>query len=121
MLCTLRVNEERARAAATAGYMLATDLADYLVRKGAPFREAHQAVGKLVRYAQDKGKELSELKLKEYQRFSPLFDEDVLRLDVASALSARDAPGGTAPEQVRIALREARERLAEREAAESDE
>ncbi len=121
MLCTLRVNEERARAAATAGYMLATDLADYLVRKGAPFREAHQAVGKLVRYAQEKGKELAELTLKEYQRFSPLFDEDVLRLDVESALNARDAPGGTAPAQVRIALREARERLAEREAAESDE
>jgi argininosuccinate lyase len=115
LLCTLKVNGERTRAAATASYTLATDLADYLVRKGLPFREAHQAVGKLVRYAQDKGKELSALTLKEYRRFSPLFDDDVLRLDVESALSARDVPGGTAPKQVRAALREARRRLAERE------
>ena len=67
MLPAIHVNEERTRAAATAGYTLATDLADYLVRKGMPFREAHQAVGKLVRYASEQGKELSELTLKEYQ------------------------------------------------------
>ncbi len=115
MLPSIRVNEERMRAAATAGYTLATDLADYLVRKGVPFREAHQAVGKLVRYASERGKELSELTLKEYQRHSPLFEEDVLGLDVEASLRARDVPGGTAPKRVAEALKEARRRLAREE------
>ena len=111
LLHTMRVNEQRMREAAAAGYTLATDLADYLVRKGAPFRQAHEAVGKLVRYAQKKGKELSELTLAEYRRFSPLFDEDALRLDLEASLESRDVPGGTAPRQVRQALKEQRERL----------
>jgi argininosuccinate lyase len=111
MLPAIRFNAERTRAAATAGYTLATDLADYLVRKGLPFREAHLAVGKLVRYASGKGKDLSELTLREYRRFSPLFDEDVLGLDVETSLRARDVPGGTAPNRVAEALAEARRRL----------
>ncbi|MDI6857347.1 MAG: argininosuccinate lyase [Dehalococcoidia bacterium] len=111
LLQTMRVNEERMRAAAAGGYALATDLADYLARKGVPFRQAHEAVGKLVKYAQRKGKELSELTLAEYRRFSPLFDEDALRLDLEASLKSRDIPGGTAPRQVRQALREERERL----------
>jgi len=115
MLPSIRVNEEVMRAAATAGYTLATDLADYLVRKGVPFREAHQAVGKLVRYASGRGKGLSELTLKEYQRHSPLFEEDVLGLDVEASLRARDVPGGTAPQRVAEALKEARRRLATEE------
>ena len=121
MLPTIRVNEQRTRAAATAGYTLATDLADYLARKGLPFREAHKAVGKLVRYASEKSKELSELTLKEYQRFSPLFAEDVLSLDVAASLAARDVPGGTAPARVAAALKEARGRLAKRNSEEGCE
>ncbi len=119
MLPAIRFNAERTRAAAAAGYTLATDLADYLVRKGTPFREAHQAVGKLVRYASDKGKELSELTLKEYQRFSPLFAGDVLKLDVEASLRARDVPGGTAPNRVAEALAEARARLDRRAEGES--
>ena len=115
MLPSIRVNEEVMRAAATADYTLATDLADYLVRKGVPFREAHQAVGKLVRYASGRGKGLSELTLKEYQRHSPLFEEDVLGLDVEASLRARDVPGGTAPQRVAEALKEARRRLATEE------
>ncbi|MCJ7492146.1 MAG: argininosuccinate lyase [Dehalococcoidia bacterium] len=115
MLPSIRVNEEVMRAAATAGYTLATDLADYQVRKGVPFREAHQAVGKLVRYASGRGKGLSELTLKEYQRHSPLFEEDVLGLDVEASLRARDVPGGTAPQRVAEALKEARRRLATEE------
>ncbi|MGA2285926.1 MAG: argininosuccinate lyase [Dehalococcoidia bacterium] len=114
MLPAIRFNAERTRAAAAAGYTLATDLADYLVRKGTPFREAHRAVGKLVRHASDRGKELSELTLKEYQRFSPLFDEDILKLDIDASLRARDVPGGTAPNRVAEALAEARRRLAKR-------
>jgi len=116
MLPSIHVNEERMRAAAAAGYTLATDLADYLVRKGVPFREAHQAVGKLVRYASERGKELSELTLKEYQRYSPLFEEDVLGLDVEASLRARDVPGGTAPKRVAEELKKARQRLASQEA-----
>jgi len=107
MLRTLRVNAERTRAAAEAGYMLATDLADYLVRKGLPFREAHLAVGKLVRYALDRGKALSELTLAEYRKVSPLFEEDILSFDVQASLAARDVPGGTAPKRVAQALKEA--------------
>jgi argininosuccinate lyase len=117
MLPSIRVNEERMRAAATAGYMLATDLADYLVRKGLPFREAHQVVGKMVRYAMGRGKDLSELTLKEYQRHSPLFGEEVLRLDVEASLRERDVPGGTAPRRVAEELKKARQRLSTQETA----
>ncbi len=112
MLPALRVNAERAQAAAAGSYTLATDVADYLVRKGIPFREAHQTVAELVRQAQSQGKVLHELSLEEHRRFSPLFDEDVLRLDVRSSIEARDVPGGTSPRQVGAALKRARERLA---------
>ncbi len=111
MLPKLTVNAERARAAAAANYSLATDLADYLVRKGLPFREAHEAVGKLVRYAEEKGKELNELSIEEYRTFSPLFDDDALKIDLASSIASRDVPGGTAPGRVRGALAAARARI----------
>ena len=107
----LRFDVDRMRAAAEGGYSLATDLADYLVRKGVPFRRAHGAVADLVRSAQAQGKGLRELDLQEYQRFSPLFEADVLDLTVEQALAARDVPGGTAPERVRTALQEARRLL----------
>ena len=107
----LRFDVDRMRAAAEGGYALATDLADYLVRKGVPFRRAHGAVADLVRSAQAQGKGLRELDLQEYQRFSPLFEADVLDLTVEQALAARDVPGGTAPARVRTALREARRLL----------
>ena len=111
MLPALEVDAERAAAAAAGSYTLATDVADYLVRKGLPFREAHGAVAELVAYAQEQGKTLTELTLDEYRRFSPLFEEDVLKLDVRSAIEARDVPGGTAPRQVGEALKRARQRL----------
>jgi len=113
MLPHLQVNADRAHAAAAASYALATDLADYLVRQGLPFREAHEAVGKLVQYAEREGKDFAKLTLAEYQRFSRLFQEDVLKLDLHSALAARDVPGGTAPRRVAAALRRARRRLRE--------
>jgi argininosuccinate lyase len=81
------------------------------VRKGVPFRQAHAAVGKLVRYAEEQGKAFSELSLAEYRHFSKEFEADVLKLDVRAALAARDVPGGTAPRRVRAALRRARRRL----------
>ncbi len=111
MLPATQINEERMRAAAAADYALATDVADYLARKGMPFRQAHQVVGKLVKYARQRGKELSALTLREYKRLSPLFDEDVLGLDLEGSVKSRNVPGGTAPEQVSKALREARRRL----------
>ncbi len=112
MVPALSVDRARAEAAAAQGYTLATDLADYLVSKGVPFREAHGAVAELVQYAESTARALPELTLAEYRRFSPEFDEDVLSLDVHTSIVARDVPGGTAPIRVAEALKEARERLA---------
>src|SRR5207244_3353757 len=100
LLPALQVDGERMEAAARNSYTLATDLADYLVHKGMPFREAHQTVAELVRYAEGDGKPLSGLSLEEYRGFSPLFDQDVLTLDVRASIAARDVPGGTAPSRV---------------------
>ena len=111
MLPALTFDAMRMQVAASAGYTLATDLADYLVRKGVPFREAHQSVADLVRYAESERKPLNALALEDYRRYSPLFDEDILRIDVHSSLEARDLPGGTAPARVSEALKQARERL----------
>jgi argininosuccinate lyase len=104
MLKTLRVKKENTGKAAGQGYILATDLADYLVKKGEAFRTAHQVVAKLVSYAIEKGKSLTELELAEYKEFSPLFNDDVYSITVASSLAARDNIGGTAPTQVEKAL-----------------
>jgi argininosuccinate lyase len=93
----------RMREAAGASFSLATDLADYLVKKGLPFRDAHGVVGGLVREAEQRGCELNELPHDVYTAASPLFGEDVLMIDVDSSLASRDIPGGTAPAQVRSA------------------
>jgi len=108
MLKTLRVKAENIRQAAKQGYILATDLADYLVKKGEPFRTAHDIVARLVSYAMEKGKSFSELSLTEYKGFSPLFGDDVYSITVESSLAARDNIGGTAPKQVERALATAR-------------
>ena len=109
MVRTLKVNAERARQAAGGDYVLATDIADYLVKKGTPFREAHRVVGKLVGYALEQGKTFQQLSLSEYRSFCPLFEDDVYAITVDSSLRARDEPGGTAPQQVEMALKRARE------------
>ena len=111
MIATLKVQGEVTSRAAEEGYSLATDLADYLVRKGIPFREAHGIVGRLVQYATEMGKSFSQLSLSEYQTFSPLFAEDVYSISVESSIEARNVPGGTAPQQVREALERARRSL----------
>ena len=111
MMGSLRVKGERTRSAAEGNYSLATDLADYLVKKGIPFRHAHAIVGKLVRYAIENKKSLSELDIKEYKTFSPKFEEDVKSITVESSLASRDVPGGTAPAQVQQALAAARRTL----------
>jgi len=104
MVKTLRVKAENVGQAVRRGYTLATDLADYLVKKGEPFRTAHDIVGRLVSYAMEKAKSFSELSLGEYRSFSPLFGEDVYSITVESSIAARDVIGGTAPRQVELAL-----------------
>jgi argininosuccinate lyase len=111
MIKTLKINAATAKKAAGRGYILATDLADYLVKKGETFRKAHEIVGKLVNYAADKGKSFADLNLDEYKTFSPLFGADVHKITVDTSLAARNVAGGTAPEQVKEALANARRLL----------
>jgi argininosuccinate lyase len=109
----IRVRETRMRTAAAEGFSTATDLADYLVRKGLPFRDAHEAVARAVRAASDQGCDLAELGVAALRAFSPLVDEDVLQvLTLEGSIESRRHPGGTAPDQVRKAVALARARLA---------
>ncbi len=111
MIRTLRVKAENTEQAVKRGYILATDLADYLVNKGKPFRTAHDIVARLVSYAMSKGKSFSELSLTEYEGFSSLFGEDVYSITVESSIAARDVIGGTAPKQVERALASAKKMI----------
>jgi len=104
MIKSLRIKTENTRRAVERGYILATDLADYLVKKGEAFRTAHALVARLVSYAIEKNKPFSELSLAEYKKFSPRFDRDVYSITVESSIAARDIVGGTAPKQVAQAL-----------------
>ncbi|MGI8925739.1 MAG: argininosuccinate lyase [Tepidiformaceae bacterium] len=103
MVPALDFDLERMRTAAGAGFSLATDVADYLVKKGMPFRDAHGLVGGLVRECEQRRCELNELPLDVYRAASALFEADILAIDVDSALAARDIAGGTAPARVRAA------------------
>jgi argininosuccinate lyase len=109
MLASLTFHADRMRTAAGENFATATDLADYLVRKGLPFREGHEIVGKVVRYAIERGVTLEQLGLGELRRFSDRIDADVHgALTVEASLRARAVTGGTAPEAVRRALAQAR-------------
>jgi len=108
MIATLTVNVERTKEAAQDQNILATDIADYLVSKGESFRSAHRIVSDLVRYAASQSKGLSALRLEEYRRLSPSFDDDVYSINMETSIASRDVPGGTNPERVRKALQEAR-------------
>ena len=101
----------RMRAAAEKSYVLATDIADYLVGKGVPFREAYITVAALSKQAKSAGRGFGELSLKDYQKASPKFGKDVMKITVDSAVAARNTPGGTAPGRVREALQDAYRRL----------
>jgi argininosuccinate lyase len=108
----LRVNTERMRQATEEGFLNATDAADYLVSKGLPFRQAHEVVGKIVRFCLDHGKRLDRLSLGELLRHSPLFDEGFYAyVGLEASLSRRGIMGGTAPKQVREAIQTARAAL----------
>lgn len=108
MIKTLKINTERIAQAMKEDYILATDLADYLVKKGLPFREAHGVVARLSEYAMRKGKNFRELGRKEYRKFSPLFGGDVYKITLESSVAARNVAGGTSPQQVGKALRRAK-------------
>ena len=108
MLGALRFRPERLAAAARGGFMLATDVADYLVEKQVPFRRAHEVVGAVVQWCVAEGKELHQLTLEEWRRFSPAFEADLLsRLTPEAAVARRTSYGGTSPENVERQLRAA--------------
>ena len=111
MLPGLTLDVQRMSALAGDSYLLATDLADYLVGKGLPFREAHGVMRDLCRYCEERGSDLQSISLEEYQRFSASFDQDVYQISAASSVAARDNPGGTAPNRVAEALNQAKEIL----------
>ncbi len=112
MMPAVTPRREVMREAALRGYSTATDLADYLVRKGMPFRDAHEVVGKSVAYAISQQKDLSELSLEELQQFSGTIAADVFDvLTLEGSVNARNHTGGTAPAQVRAAAQRAREWL----------
>ncbi|MBE0438365.1 MAG: argininosuccinate lyase [Gammaproteobacteria bacterium] len=109
MMAAITVKPDNMRTAALRGYATATDLADYLVRKGVAFRDAHEVVGLSVAYGIKHNKDLSELSLDELRSFSDQIDEDVFEvLTLEGSVAARDHLGGTAPNQVRSAIRYAR-------------
>jgi argininosuccinate lyase len=108
LIKTLKIDADRMRQVMSGSYLLATDVADYLVRKGLPFRQAHKIVGQLVQYAIGKSRSFGELSLDEYRSFSPLFADDVYGITVDTSVAARNVIGGTAPEQVLASLSRAR-------------
>ena len=108
----ISVDKDRALAAASGGYMNATELADYLVRKGVPFRESHEMVGKIVMRAIELKRELQEMSLEQLREFSTLIDDDVYQaLSLERTLNSKAQIGGTAFEAVRAALIKARQEL----------
>ncbi|MEY6432047.1 argininosuccinate lyase [Thioalkalicoccus limnaeus] len=115
MMAAVTCRPDRMRAAARQGFATATDLADYLVRKGVPFRDAHEIVGRTVALAVREGCDLADLTLDQLQGFSALIEADVFDiLSLEGSVAARDHFGGTAPAQVRAAIGRARERLGSR-------
>ena len=114
VLRSLRLNEARARASAGQGYLNATELADYLARKGIPFRQAHEIVGRIVMHAIGRKVELNDLSLADLKSFSPLVEPDVFEsLSIERTLATKSQTGGTAPERVAEALAAARASLAD--------
>jgi argininosuccinate lyase len=112
MMSGIAVNEAAMRSAAKEGFATATDLADYLVKRGLPFRDAHEAVARAVRHAEGKGCDLSDLPIEELRQFSDLIGDDIYTvLTLDGSLQSRNHTGGTAPAAVRAAIARAREAL----------
>ena len=101
MLKTMRVKKEKMYQATKGGYTNATDVADYLAKKGVPFRQAHEIVGKTVLYCIEQGKNLDDLTIDEYKSFSDIFGEDIYQaISIEECVNARNIPGGPAPQEV---------------------
>ena len=114
MIAEMRVNPEQMRIAAGRGFSTATDIADYLVRKGLPFRNAHEVVGKTVRFCVEKEKSIPELTLEEFRQFSADIDGDIFNcVTLEASVNARKATGGTARETVEKEIILARQSLKE--------
>jgi argininosuccinate lyase len=112
MVPAIKANRKEMYASTLKGYATATDLADYLVKKNMPFRDAHEVVGKAVALGIKQGIDLSEIALEDLQQFSMLISQDVYEiLTLKGSLNARNHLGGTAPEQVKIQIEEAEKRL----------
>jgi len=108
----LRFDRDAMRRASERGMLTATDLADHLARRGVPFREAHEIVGRLVRERLAQKKDLADVTIAELRAVDPRFDESAVdETDVSRSLASRSSPGGTAPERVRAAIEEARTAL----------
>jgi argininosuccinate lyase len=111
-LATTKFNAERLRAAASDPVLFATDGADYLVRKGLPFRQAHDLIGKVLREAERQGKPWTQLSLEEVKEISPLFEQDFLAApSVENSIATKSVPGGTAAESVGSAIAELQKRV----------
>jgi argininosuccinate lyase len=109
---TAKFNVAKMRAGASGGFSTATDVADYLVTQGVPFREAHEITGKVVKYCEENGSELEELSLAEFEAVDERFEEGILEaVTVESSVAARNSYGGTAPDQVRAQLERAKNLL----------
>ena len=113
MIGGARFNAGRMRQAVESSYVLATDIADYLVGKGTPFREAHIIVSNLSDRLNADGRFFKDLSLDEFRVASSLFEADVLDIDIDSSIASRDVPGGTSPTRVKAALAQAKARLKE--------
>ena len=115
-LGTTKFREDRLRAAASDPALLATEAADYLVRRGMPFRQAHDVVGRMLREADKQGKPWTQLSVSDIQKLSPLFGDDFLEgISVENAIAAKAVPGGTAEDSVRAAITELEEKLEQME------
>ena len=113
MLRATKINTDQMEKSAKKGYLNATDLAYYLVRRGVPFREAHRIVGKIVSYCEESNMQFEYLSLKQLKEFSDVFSYDVTRiLSSESSVASKDLPGGTAPIRVKEAIKRARKNLA---------
>ncbi len=108
----VKVNQASMLRRAKEGFLTATDLADYLARKGLPFRKAHKLVGEMVRFCIEHNKRFEDLSLDEFKGFSPLFEEDVLgMIDLEEAVRRRRSKGGTSPEAVKETLARVKEEI----------
>jgi len=108
LVSSIKINAARMKYSMQS-YILATDMADYLVNKGLSFREAHDVVSRVVSYAVDNNRDLNELDIREYRGFSKLFEKDVLAITLHKSVEARSSQGGTATAEVKKSIERARE------------